>query len=239
MNDEFQRAAAANADEVLRRFFDPQGRLKTLAGQAVSPAGGVRPDRPAVRSGGPVHRDRGQPRADGRLRRLRDAAPRVDRLRPDGSGGRRVLAQRRHRAGQLLPGHRRAETAPPGHCGPCRHCGPPGHCDPHRSLAVRAGRRPPRGDPVGRRATVRRSRLRGRRNGRHRRSGRRHRPGDLPALRRQGLRTDRGVRPGDRRRHQRSRRARRAARRGRRGPGRIAPAPGGDCMRRRCPGAAG
>ena len=30
MSDEFQRAAAANADEVLRRFFDPDGRLKTL-----------------------------------------------------------------------------------------------------------------------------------------------------------------------------------------------------------------
>ena len=30
MNDELQRAAAANADEVLRRFFDPDGRLKTL-----------------------------------------------------------------------------------------------------------------------------------------------------------------------------------------------------------------
>jgi AcrR family transcriptional regulator len=30
VNDEFQRAAAANADEVLRRFFDPDGRLKTL-----------------------------------------------------------------------------------------------------------------------------------------------------------------------------------------------------------------
>jgi AcrR family transcriptional regulator len=30
VSDEFQRAAAANADEVLRRFFDPDGRLKTL-----------------------------------------------------------------------------------------------------------------------------------------------------------------------------------------------------------------
>jgi len=30
VNDELQRAAAANADEVLRRFFDPDGRLKTL-----------------------------------------------------------------------------------------------------------------------------------------------------------------------------------------------------------------
>lgn len=30
MSDEFQRAAAANADAVLRRFFDPDGRLVTL-----------------------------------------------------------------------------------------------------------------------------------------------------------------------------------------------------------------
>jgi AcrR family transcriptional regulator len=30
VNDDFQRAAAANADEVLRRFFDAEGRLKTL-----------------------------------------------------------------------------------------------------------------------------------------------------------------------------------------------------------------
>ena len=30
MNDDLQRAAAANADAVLRRFFDADGRLKTL-----------------------------------------------------------------------------------------------------------------------------------------------------------------------------------------------------------------
>lgn len=30
MSDDFQRAVAANADAVLRRFFDPDGRLKTL-----------------------------------------------------------------------------------------------------------------------------------------------------------------------------------------------------------------
>ena len=40
-----------------------------------------------------------------------------------------------------------------------------GCCGPHRNIAVRAGRRPPRGDPVGRRATVRRSRVRRGRNG--------------------------------------------------------------------------
>ena len=69
--DDLQRAAAANADAVLRRFFDAEGRLKHAAGQAVPAAGRVRPDRPAVRPRRPVHRDRGQPGADGDLRRLR------------------------------------------------------------------------------------------------------------------------------------------------------------------------
>ena len=229
MNDDLQRAAAANADAVLRRFFDPDGRLKTLPAKQSRQLAvydliaqrfipgvrytelevnrelmGVYDDYVTLRRG---LIDFGlMDRADGEYWR---------------SGGTVPVGS--------SPVTGRSPKLPP----------TPTHAGPLRNIAVGARRRPAGGDPDGGRATVRRARVRGRRDGRHRRRGRGHRSGDLPALRCQGLRADRGVRPGDRRRDHRSRRARRAARRGRRGPGGTDSGIWWRCTRRRSPAAAG